>query len=422
MEKVALDAVTAYLQDLLHMTMLVCRKDARDPEAIPAMEFAPTRNNPLYQRNFAQRYMIFREDKMVSYYVSDDDVAFGCINDMKGEYYVYVGPCLLSDLTDQLVDAMITRENSPFFKEPEKYREQIYSFLRQLPRFTQEEFLSLIAFGNTCINHTVLSPDDFYAVPLSKRKLDLKTARIRDVREEETDDTDPTQEIITLFRSAIQNGDTDEVEERWLHLSPKLMRRLLASGDGIEDTFLRAQHSFIRTLTMLETEARSAGAGETAVRNISWKYTRSAEEAIVRKQLEMLYKQAMLAYAEAVASRKEDNPQGNRIIAKAMEIVDSRITEPISSNEIAEELGLSPGYFSAAFHRESGMTVTAYIQNAKIRVAQELLSDTDESIGEISSYLGYSSQSHFQNVFKKITGVTPLSYRKRPMKEANVEK
>jgi AraC-like DNA-binding protein len=270
-----------------------------------------------------------------------------------------------------------------------------------------------LSFANTAINHRSLAPEEFYAVPLSKRRLEVRASKIGDIREEEPEGEDPTAELLALFRDAVRKGDYEDIEDRWLRLSPDLMRRVLSNEEGKDNSFLRAQYSFVRFITLLETEARDSGAGDTSVRNLTWKYTRLAEETIVRKQLESLYRQALLSYSDAVSARSKDNPEKNSMIAKVMEVVDRHITEPISTAEIADELGFSSSYLSSAFHRSTGMTVSSFIQKEKIRVASQLLRETDESLGEISAYLGYSSQSHFQNVFKKQMGVTPLAYRKK---------
>lgn len=57
------------------------------------------------------------------------------------------------------------------------------------------------------------------------------------------------------------------------------------------------------------------------------------------------------------------------------------------------------------------MTLSQYIQEQKIEKAKSLLKTTDRSILEIATYLGFSSQGYFQNVFKKLTGMTPKEYR-----------
>ena len=49
------------------------------------------------------------------------------------------------------------------------------------------------------------------------------------------------------------------------------------------------------------------------------------------------------------------------------------------------------------------MSIGAYITLCRLREAKSLLRYTDKSLGEISSYLCFSSQSHFQNVLKNIS-------------------
>ena len=57
------------------------------------------------------------------------------------------------------------------------------------------------------------------------------------------------------------------------------------------------------------------------------------------------------------------------------------------------------------------MTVSNYILNIKINESKSLLKYTDKPISAISLYLGFSSQSHFNHAFKKITNKTPIEYR-----------
>ena len=58
------------------------------------------------------------------------------------------------------------------------------------------------------------------------------------------------------------------------------------------------------------------------------------------------------------------------------------------------------------------MTVNEFITKMKIDEAKRLLEHTDRPISAISEALAYSSQSYFQNVFKKVTGMTPNEFRR----------
>ena len=71
------------------------------------------------------------------------------------------------------------------------------------------------------------------------------------------------------------------------------------------------------------------------------------------------------------------------------------------------------------FQQELGSTIGAYITERRLREAKSLLRFTDKSLSEISSYLCFSSQSYFQNVFRKQCGLTPLEYRSGVSKSFN---
>ena len=77
---------------------------------------------------------------------------------------------------------------------------------------------------------------------------------------------------------------------------------------------------------------------------------------------------------------------------------------------------LSPRYLSRRFKQETGTTITSYIQQARVREAQNLLLLSDESFLEISNFLHFISQSYFIQIFKRYTGMTPQQYRKRGQK------
>ena len=84
----------------------------------------------------------------------------------------------------------------------------------------------------------------------------------------------------------------------------------------------------------------------------------------------------------------------------------------LTLNQLASLVNLTPKYLSALFHKETGQTLTVFIHKVLIEKAQNLLAHSDYSLGEISTYLNFSSQSYFISIFKRYTGITPGQYRK----------
>lgn len=99
-------------------------------------------------------------------------------------------------------------------------------------------------------------------------------------------------------------------------------------------------------------------------------------------------------------------------ISKVINYIEHHFHEELSVNEIAFMHSMSPNYFSTIFRKETGKTVINYITEKRIENACLLLKGTRASVVDIASRVGYQDAQYFFRVFKKITGRTPLEYRK----------
>ena len=93
--------------------------------------------------------------------------------------------------------------------------------------------------------------------------------------------------------------------------------------------------------------------------------------------------------------------------------IDNNFTESISMKEVAKMAGLSTTQFNARFRNTLRMSPTEYILTRRVQEARDLLTQTTNSISEIGIKIGFVDQSHFTKRFRKVTGMTPLAYRKR---------
>ena len=84
--------------------------------------------------------------------------------------------------------------------------------------------------------------------------------------------------------------------------------------------------------------------------------------------------------------------------------------------DVAEHIGRSRSYLTNKFKKELGFDVSSFIMRCRLEEAKSLLTYSDKTLSEISTYLCFSSQSYFQNIFKKKYGITPLNYRKHTQK------
>lgn len=95
-----------------------------------------------------------------------------------------------------------------------------------------------------------------------------------------------------------------------------------------------------------------------------------------------------------------------------MQYISTHINEPICTEDVVAFSGKSRACLFKRFRHELGCGIGEYIMSCRLREAKALLEYTDKPLGEISAYLCFSSQSHFQNAFKKYCHTTPLTYRK----------
>ncbi|NLF26943.1 MAG: AraC family transcriptional regulator [Clostridiales bacterium] len=108
-------------------------------------------------------------------------------------------------------------------------------------------------------------------------------------------------------------------------------------------------------------------------------------------------------------AEKRAEHSGN--IEELLNFISENIDQPLTLEQLAQKVYLSPFYFSRVFKKETGYTVRDYLIHTRINAAKFYLKTTQLSLKEISYRLGYSSDSTFCTTFKRVTGTTPLDYR-----------
>lgn len=104
--------------------------------------------------------------------------------------------------------------------------------------------------------------------------------------------------------------------------------------------------------------------------------------------------------------------QNIRPLRKATKFIKKNYNKQITVEKIAEAVSLSPVYFSHLFKKQTGKNVTDYIAEYRMEEAKKLLFDTEMSIYEIASAVGFQDQRYFSKRFKQMVGMKPSDYRK----------
>ena len=111
-------------------------------------------------------------------------------------------------------------------------------------------------------------------------------------------------------------------------------------------------------------------------------------------------------------AQHETNIHQDETIIEAQEWLRAHSTEQISLSALAGQLDLSMRTFNRRFKQATQIAPGDYLQNLRLNNARELLRTSNLSISEVAAQAGYPDSSYFCARFKKVMGLTPLSYRK----------
>lgn len=103
--------------------------------------------------------------------------------------------------------------------------------------------------------------------------------------------------------------------------------------------------------------------------------------------------------------------QSRSVVERVMDFIKLHIAEDLSREDIANHVFLNPDYLTRIFKKETGMAVSDYLFQERLKLAQDLLAKTDMPISAIASHIGYANFSHFSRMFKKHTLLNPNEYR-----------
>ena len=126
--------------------------------------------------------------------------------------------------------------------------------------------------------------------------------------------------------------------------------------------------------------------------------------------LRTIYEILNRLYKNELAQERDKNFD---IIRPAIKYLEDNFTNPNLSNQmLAEKAAVSEVYFRRVFKNQYGTSPKQYIQNLRIRTAENLLRNEYLSVSSIAEMSGFTSVYHFSRTFKKATGYTPTEYVK----------
>ncbi|HSZ72660.1 MAG TPA: helix-turn-helix domain-containing protein [Cytophagaceae bacterium] len=109
---------------------------------------------------------------------------------------------------------------------------------------------------------------------------------------------------------------------------------------------------------------------------------------------------------------------GDEVVKQAQEYIEKNLHDKISMEELSANFALGRRNFDRRFIKATGNTPLEYMQRVKIESAKKALENSRKTVNEVMYDVGYSDVKAFREVFRKITGLSPLEYRSKYHKEA----
>lgn len=209
----------------------------------------------------------------------------------------------------------------------------------------------------------------------------------------------------TMLEKFLNNGAEDEIDEfvdvYINELPEENLKSVLMRQYIIMDAYI-VMMSFCEKIEGIEGEMQ---AQSEELKN-SMKTIQTLEE--IKNYIRMLLKK-IIGVRDTISGRRYSD-----IIEIAKDqIRKTYMSDEISLNTIAAEVGMSPSYFSSIFSKEMGKTFVEYLTEIRMDRAKELLMCSSMKNSEIGYEVGYKDPHYFSYIFKKTQNCTPKEFRAR---------
>lgn len=218
------------------------------------------------------------------------------------------------------------------------------------------------------------------------------------------------------FYSVIKSGDVKKTEE--------LCKDTFTDKKGLgvlsQNTMQNLKYHFVITIALIARYCIDGGMDLSTSYALSDFYIQKADVCNSAEKLNYLHRQAAVDYATRMKKLRKEKICSIHVV-RCIDYMHDHLHSRITVEELAELVSLHPSYLSRLFKKETGVSVSEYIQQLKIDAAQNMLLYSDFSPSRISSILAFPDQSYFTQVFKKYTGVTPRKFQSMHLREISLK-
>lgn len=364
---------------------LVAAVPAQEPETYPLPVYFSLLNDPIQQ---------------ITYTMTSFHSYYGGVK-LEGNKMLIIGP--VNDFSYS-EDSLLAIQKE--FAVKSVSSDGFIDFFKNIAPQNWDSFVNTLLFVHFILNGTELSKKDVFLSTDEQTQSTVMEDYVTLLSEEKEENalynSFNIEEAIVHF---VETGQTEK-------LKAFAEQARYATIGKIAPTALRQwKNLFIVNVTLISRAAMRGGLSPSLAYQLSNVYLQQAERLTDVEAIKSLLWQVQFDYTNRVASSAI--PTGaDKTLHEIVQYVRNNTNAPLTVSEIAERVGYTRTSLSRKVKKELGFNLSTFIRETKLDDAKDLLAYSDKSITQISNYLCFSSQSHFQKSFKAYVGLTPEKYRK----------
>lgn len=333
---------------------------------------------------------------------------YGVIRIARPELSLVTGPFINKNPTEELFDSLI-HDYGIAWQE----RERLKQFILSLPKHSFNRFLNFLALLNYLFNGEEISVTNYFEDSFPRLQSEIGAKHSAEILRED-DFTHGTYGIEQQMLSYVSAGDVAGIHAFFDTIARS---QPVTEGKLADDTLRQSKNIFIGLICLVgKVGAIRGNLDIEQTYQLIDIYTQECERCSSVNQVNQLRYSAIMDFTHRVAEQKHPAAYSAEVY-KALQFIKSHTNQPIGVPDVLNHVNKSRSSFMEQFKKETGETIGRYIMKAKLQEAKLLLAYSERSLPAISNFLFFASQSHFQNLFKKEYGITPLAYRRKHHKE-----
>lgn len=334
------------------------------------------------------------------------DIEYGHVRIEETDYDLFIGPLFSAPISEHEIQLFFAEQ-----QVPQEYKEQLTELLYAIPLCSHPQCLRYLVFLHLCLNHKEVTEDAFYAEADTQLYQRMKHEIEADVDARENESSHDSYAFEMRLYHLIELGDTGRLKAFFESAQTPPREGKLAHSP-----LRQAKNIFIGGATKaVMLGAIPGGLDIEKAYQLVDLYVQECEQMQTIEEVHRLQYIMMMDFCQRTGNAKMPKNISSEIY-RCITFIKNHTNEPLTVDDVAGHINRSRSYLMRRFKAETGMQVNAYITDCKMSEACDLLMYSHTSLSEISAYLGFSSQSYFQNVFKKQFGITPMQYRKNNSK------